>query len=87
MTETRQSALFALSILTFVAALGALFVGFQILDQCRANNTAIATLRAQVGELRVDLHETKAALEGSCLGEENEVLRARAETAERRARL
>lgn len=50
------------------------------------------TLRAQVSDLQTQLHDTemaldKAALTGLHLGEENETLRARVETAERKARL
>ncbi len=52
------------------------------------DNQTISTLRAQVVDLKRDLTDTehaldKAALDGSRLSEENEVLKARAAIAER----
>lgn len=58
----------------------------------QTDNQTIATLRAQVTELKTDLHDTevaldKAALEGSRLGEQNEVLRYELDGAKRKTHL
>lgn len=62
MTEARQTALFALSILTLVAACGALATGWATLDQYRTDNQTISTLRSQLAEANRYLTETEAAM-------------------------
>lgn len=65
MSESRQAALFLLSTLAFVAAFGALIMDFKIFDEYRADNQTIATLRAQIHDLKSDLTDTEKALEES----------------------
>jgi predicted nucleic acid-binding Zn-ribbon protein len=67
----------------------AMAASLKIYERQTQESQTIAALRAQVSDLKQDLHDTelaldKTALEGARLGEENEALRARIETAERK---
>ncbi len=80
------------AICTLLLSAGTFRLAHEIYQEQHTDNQTIAALRAQNAELKRDLQDTeqaldKAALEGSRLGQEIEVLRYDLERATKRPRL
>lgn len=82
MSRAAYSLLLTLLIVLLMLGFGTAVRVMDIYTTQRTDNQTIAALRAQVTELKTDLHDTevaldKAALAGSALGEENYRLQTR----------